>query len=163
MPQFALRRPRGFIALASIAALTAAVVGAQAPDLESSPVDQVTARIVATLLERGHISKPTIDDAVAKRWAENFIKSFDPLKYNFLKEDVDAFMAEATTLDDRIQQGDIDFAQKVFRRFLERSDERLADAQEILKTDPDFTLDETIVDDPDLLEYPADRAEALPR
>ena len=35
MPQFALRRPRGFIALAGIAALTAAVVGAQTPEIES--------------------------------------------------------------------------------------------------------------------------------
>ena len=54
----------------------------------------------------------------------NFIKSLDPQKYYFLKEDVDGFLAQDTTLDDKIQKGDIEFAKQVFAVFLKRSDER---------------------------------------
>lgn len=163
MPHFALRRPRGFIALASIAALTAAFVGAQAPDLESTPIDQVTARFVVKLLEDLHISQPEINDEVALRWGENFIESLDPLKYTFLQADVDEFLAQADMLDDKIKEGDISFSSLVFQRYLERLDERIAMAQEILKEEPDFTLNESIVDDPKLIPYPGSNDDARER
>jgi carboxyl-terminal processing protease len=151
------------MALAGIAALLAVFVGAQAPDINPTQIDAATAKIVATLLERGHISKPTINDEIAKKWARNYIKTLDPLKYYFLKADVDEFLAQDTTLDDKIQAGNIDFARQVFERFLKRSDERLADTLEILESKPDFTVDESIVDDPDLIDYPADAKEAKNR
>ncbi len=164
MPRIALRRPRGFFALSAIAALTAALVGAQAPSFQPSELQQLTARYVALLLERGHMSKPTINDEVAQRWAKNFIESLDPLKYNFLKADVDEFMAQANTIDDKLKdKGDISWSAQVFDRYLKRSDERLATILEVLKVKPDFTLDETMVDDPKRLDYPADAAEAKER
>lgn len=163
MPHFALRRPRGFVALASIAALTAAFVGAQAPDLESTPIDQVTARFVVKLLEDLHISQPEISDEVAVRWAENYIESLDRLKYTFLQADVDEFMAQADQLDDRIKEGDISFSTLVFKRYLARLDERTEAALELLKEKPDFTIDESIVDDPKLIAYPATADEASQR
>jgi carboxyl-terminal processing protease len=164
MPRIALRRPRGFFALSAIAALTAALVGAQAPSFQPSDLQQLTARYVALLLERGHMSHPTINDEVAKRWAKNFIESLDPLKYNFLKADVDEFMAQATTLDDKLKdKGDISWASQVFDRYLTRSDERLATILDLLKEKPDFTSDETMVDDPKRLDYPATADEARDR
>ncbi len=163
MQRFALRRPKGIIALAGIAALLVVFIGAQAPALKPSEIDQVTAQLVVRTLERDHIAKPTINDDVAKVWAKNFIEDLDPSKYYFLKADVDEFMADASKLDDQVLEGDLTWSKKVFDRFLERSDERLADATEILKTKPDFTKDETIVDDPDLLDYPATAEEARDR
>jgi carboxyl-terminal processing protease len=165
MPRIALRRPRGFIALAGLAALTAFYVGANAQAPKLDQLQERTAQFVATLLEHGHMSRPTIDDDVAKRWATNFIESLDPFKYNFLKADVDEFMAQAGTLDDKVKEGDISFASLVFGRFLKRSDERLAKIQELLdeKNYPDFTIDESIVDDPKRIDYPATVEEANER
>ncbi len=163
MRRFAFRRPGGLIALAGTAAVSAALIGAQAPATQPTPVEQATAQIVTALLERGHISKPTINDEIATRWAKNFLESLDPLKYNFLKPDVDEFMAEATTLDDKVKEGDISFARKVFDVYLKRSDERLATALDILQQKPDYTIDESIVDDPDLVDFPSTSADANER
>ena len=69
------------------------------------------------LLERGHMARPEIDDAIAVKWCDNFIKDLDPGKYYFLKADVEEFKKEATTLDDQIREGNIDFAKKVFERY----------------------------------------------
>jgi carboxyl-terminal processing protease len=159
MPQFALRP----VAILGTIVVTAAIIGAQAPSLTPQPIDQQTAKAVVKLLERHHIAKPTLNDEIAKKWCRNFIKTLDPRKVYFDRADVDAFVAQETTLDDKIKEGDLDFPKFVFDRFLKRSDERLATAKDLLKQKPDFTLDESIVDDPDLIDFPADAKEANDR
>jgi carboxyl-terminal processing protease len=164
MPRFTLRGPKGLIALAGLIAIGAVVVGAQAPDdLKPSEFDQDAAKIVARLLERDHLAHPTIDDAVSEKWARNYLKMLDPLKYYFLKADVDEFLAQDKDLDDQVKKGDLSFGTEVFKRFLQRSDERLLDAREILTEKPDFDVDESMVDDPDRLDWPKDHAEAKDR
>jgi len=158
MPRTRLRP----LTLTAILGLTVvAVVGAQAPS--PAPVDGLTARVVVQLVESGHMAKPKIDDEIAKKWCKNFIKELDPQKNYFLKADVDEFNAQATTLDDKIREGNLDFARLVFARYLKRSDERLATVNELLKEKPDFTVDETIIDDPDLYDFPASDQEAHER
>jgi carboxyl-terminal processing protease len=153
-------RPLAAFGLLGIVAL---VVGAQAPAPTPTLQDEKTAKRVVALLESRHMAKPTIDDETAKKWCSTFLKDLDPQKYYFLKADVDEFLPQATTLDDKIHEGNLDFSRLVFDRFLKRSDERLAMVQEILKEKPDFTIDEAIVDDPDHVEYPKDDAEARDR
>lgn len=157
MPRLAFRP----LAPIAIMALIAAVVGAQSPSPKA--LDEDTARVVVNLLELGHMAKPKIDDEIAKKWCKNFLKDLDPLKYYFEKPDVDEFMAQATTLDDKIKEGNLEFARVVFARFLKRSDERLKTAMAALAEKPDFTLDESIVDDPELIDYPANADEANDR
>lgn len=163
MPRIVLRRPRGFIALSGIAAIIAVLVGAQAPNLEPSELQKLIARRVGQVLEEGHMLRPVINDAVGKRWVVNYLESLDPLKYTFLKADVEEFLPAGPQLDDQLKRGDIDFARTVFERFLKRSDERLADTLEILEHKPDFTIDESIVDDPKRVDYPQTAAEAKDR
>jgi carboxyl-terminal processing protease len=157
MPRLAFRP----LALIAIMGFIAAVVGAQAPT--SKPLDEDTARVVVNLLELGHMAKPKIDDEIAKKWCQNFLKDLDPQKYYFLKADVDEFMAQATTLDDKIKEGNLDFPKQVFARFLERTDERLKTALEDLDKKQDYAVDEAIDDDPDLIDYPATEDEAKER
>ncbi|MFO0954743.1 MAG: carboxy terminal-processing peptidase [Isosphaeraceae bacterium] len=157
MPRTTLRP----LTMIAILGFIAVVVGAQAPT--PTPVDQLTARVVVQLLERGHMAKPKIDDEIAKKWCKTFLKELDPQKIYFVKADIDEFMAQATTLDDKIREGDIDFARKVFDRYLKRSDERLAAVNELLTGKFDFNVDESFVDDPDLYDYPADAAAAKER
>ncbi len=154
MPRLAFRP----LVLMAILALMAVVVGAQAP--VPQPEDQETARIVVDLLERIHMARPVIDDAIAVKWCDNFIKELDPAKYYFLKADVEEFKKEAKTLDDQVREGNIDFATKVFDRYLLRHDERYKTLVELLKEKHDFTLDEYLSDDTDKIDYPADKAEA---
>lgn len=149
------------LTLVAIMGLLVVVLGAQAP--APTPVDQLTAQVVVQLVEQGHMAKPKIDDATAKKWCKNFLKKLDPQKVYFEKGDINEFMAEATTLDDKIREGNIDFARKVFDRFLKRSDERLATVKEFLAQKPDFTKDESIDDDPDRYDFPANADEAKER
>ena len=118
MPRLALRP----LVLMAVLALMAVIVGAQAP--APQPEDQETAKVVVDLLERGHMARPAINDEIAVKWCDNFIKDLDPGKYYFLKSDVEEFKKEGKTLDDQIRDGNIDFARKVFDRYLERQDER---------------------------------------
>lgn len=150
------------LALVAIMALIAMVVGAQSPP-SPRPLDEITARVVVNLLEAGHIAHPQVDDEIAKKWCKNFLKDLDPQKYYFEKPDIDEFTAQATTLDDKIKEGNLDFAKLVFHRFLKRSDERLKTVMELLAQKPDFTVDESIDDDPDRIDYPANAREANER
>jgi carboxyl-terminal processing protease len=159
MPRYALRS----LTVLGLAAVAATLVGAQAPDLAASKLDQLTAKVVVKLVENQHMAKPSIDDAIAIKWCKTFIKDLDPPKYYFLKADVEEFMAQAKTLDDKIKEGDIAFADVVYKRFLKRSDERLAKAMEILSKPIDFTTDESISDDMDKLDWPATADEANDR
>jgi len=159
MPRYALRS----LSALGLAAVVATIIGAQAPTLSPAKVDQLTAQVVVTLLEKGHMARPTLDDSAAVKWAKTFLKDLDPLKYYFVKGDVDEFMAQAKDLDDRIREGNIDFAKVVFDRFLKRSDERLARANEILDRPIDFIVDEAITDDLEKLEWPANADEANDR
>jgi len=154
MPRVAYRP----LVLIGILALMAVVVGAQAPIPQ--PEDQETARVVVELLEQHHMARPQIDDAIAVKWCDNFIKDLDPSKYYFLKTDVEEFKKEATTLDDQIREGNIDFAKKVLDRYVARHDERFNTQMELLKNKPDFTVDEFLSDDSDKLDFPADKADA---
>ena len=114
MPRYAIRS----LSVLGLAAVLATVVGAQAPSLTPAQVDRVTSQVVVKLLEQNHMAHPSIDDATAVKWARTFLKDLDPLKYNFVKADVDEFMAQAETLDDKVKQGDTSFAKVVFDRFL---------------------------------------------
>jgi carboxyl-terminal processing protease len=154
MPRVAFRP----LVLIGILALMAVVVGAQAPVPQQE--DQETARVVVELLEQLHMARPQIDDAIAVKWCDNFIKDLDPAKYYFLKADVEEFKKVATSLDDQIKEGNIDFAKKVLERYVARHDERYKTQMELLKNKPDFTVDEFLSDDSDKLDYPADKAEA---
>ncbi len=154
MPR-SLYRPLAAFGFLGIVAL---VVGAQAP--APTAQDERTARRVVELLEKSHMAKPTINDETAKKWCKTFLKDLDPQKYYFLQGDVDEFLPQATTLDDKIHEGNIDFARVVFDRFLKRSDERLVMIRGILQQKPDFTVDESMADDPEKLDWPKDDAEA---
>ncbi len=156
MPRYALRS----LSVLGLAAILATIVGAQAPTFKPEDVDRLTAKVVVSLLEKGHMAHPTIDDVTAVKWCKTFLKDLDPLKYNFTKADVDEFSAEAKTLDDKVKDGDVSYATEVFTRYLKRADERLATAMEILGKPMDFTTDESISDDIDKLEWPVDAAQA---
>ncbi len=157
MPRLALRP----IVLIAVLALMAVIVGAQAPVLQ--PDEQETARIVVDLLQKGHMARPVMNDEIAQKWFDAYLKDLDPGKQIFLKPDVAEFAKDVSTIDDEVREGKVDFAHKVFARFLERETERYKLQTELLKQKIDFTVDESLPDDPDKLDYPADLAEASDR
>lgn len=120
-------------------------------------------RIVTQLMQSSHLSRHPLDDEISRRGFKLFIEGLDPMKCYFYQSDIDEFEKFEDKLDDMLQRYDTRFGHAVFKRFLERIDERVATVDDILKHDIDFTVDEEMVTDPDLLHYPKDEAEARKR
>ncbi len=113
----------------------------------------LAARLVATMMERLHLSKLPLNDTIAERAFDKYIKVLDPLKDYFLQSDIEEFSAFEKQIDDKIQAGNFDIALVIFRRFIERVEQRTTLALEMVDHPHDFTIDETIVTDPDMLEF----------
>ncbi len=132
-------------------------------DATPSARDSIVARLIATLMPRHHISSIELNDTISKRALDQFIKSLDPLKLYFYQSDIDQFAANSTRIDDMVRAGDLSLAYDIFRRFTQRVDERVAEAQTLLRSEFDFGKDETIIIDPDVATYAKSPAEATDR
>ena len=142
-----------------------AQVAQQAPNQLVKPAanDRIVARLIAQLMPKNHISAKGLDDTISQRALAIFTKSLDPLKLYFYQCDIDEFNRDARKIDDMVQKGDLSLAYKIFGRFIQRVDERVAVAQELLTSDFDFSKDETIVVDPEAAQYAKTPADAKDR
>ncbi len=120
---------------------------------EVSKEDRQATRVVAILMERDHLLHRNIDDQIAQRSLKQFLKSLDPMKMYFLESDFEEFKAKEDKIDDEIRKGDFTEAFAIFERFESRIDDSVALAQKWLDTEHDFTADEVMVTDRDLVEY----------
>lgn len=157
-------RRRSLITLLGIAALAAALFPLQGNELEGpSPKDRRIALIVHSRLKDLHLSKHPLNDEISERAIESLIKRLDPLKLYFLQSDIDEFHAKKHELDDMVKKGEVDFVYTVFGRLLERVDQRVAVANELIDAEHDFTADEEMISDPDEMTYATDEAESRER
>ncbi len=125
--------------------------------------DRTVTRTVKSFMELEHLSRHPLDDEISERAMKSFLEGFDPRKMYFLQSDVDEFMKKERQLDDEFKDGDVRFAYTVFNRFLTRLDERVALVEKLVDDPQDFTIDESIVTDPDDLRYPRTEAEVTDR
>jgi len=163
MPRNRVQRWKGIVAVVGVSIGVVALAGAQNEQIKPKEADRLTAQIVAELIERAHISNPEIDDEVSRQWHKQYIKLLDPQKLYFTQADIEEFEAFEDELDDQIRRGDLSFAQMVFDRYLERRNERMEAINELLDGEFDFTIDETYVDDPEEIDFPADADDARDR
>lgn len=122
--------------------------------------DTTVAKLISYLMPKNHISSKQLDDEISGRALDLFIKSLDPLKYYFYQSDIDQFERYRSTIDDAVKAGDLTPAFAIFNRFLTRVNERIPMIQNLLDQPFDFTAEETMVTDPELLTFPETPAEA---
>ncbi|TWT55139.1 Tail-specific protease precursor [Rubripirellula amarantea] len=130
---------------------------------QPSRTDRSVAIVIAQLMPRNHVSAKRLDDEISERALDLFVDSLDPLKLYFYKSDIDEFARSATIIDDMVKNGDLNLAFDIFNRFIQRVDERVAIAQQLLNSDFDFTTNEQIVIDPKNAQYAENPAEATDR
>jgi carboxyl-terminal processing protease len=130
---------------------------------EPKAKDRQVSLIVSELLKQDHLLKRPLDDEISQRALKTFLKQLDPMKVYFYQSDVDEFMSQRDRLDDFVRRGQLNFSYDVFRRFLDRIDERVDFVDELLKAEHDFTVDEKMVTNPDLAQYAKTREEAFDR
>ena len=140
-------------------ALAGSADAASAQPLEPLPHFPLIARTVAWLLPHGHLLQYPLDDAVSARAWTNYLAMLDYDRAYFLQEDIDAFAASRTTLDDAVRAGDLGFAYTVFARFRQRLAERHAQIETLLDAGFDFTRPETYQWKRKDAPWPANRAE----
>lgn len=122
--------------------------------------DREVTRAVAALMRTYHLSRHPLDGEIADRAVTQFLKGLDPWKLYFFQSDVDKIQAQRDELVRQIRLGDITLGYEVYKTFLKRVDERLKLAEEFLQTPQDFTVDESMIADPDLTKYARNEAEA---
>src|SRR4029078_11825880 len=115
--------------------------------------------IIVTRALREHLSKMPLDDEISKRTFSTILKTLDPLRIYFMQADVDEFAKDETNLDDMLKKGDVSFIHKVFNTLLERVDQGGVLVDELLKIEPDYTIDEEVVIDPKKAVYATSDAE----
>lgn len=115
--------------------------------------------IVRGMIKEEHLSRHPLDDEISHRTMKMFLEGFDPRKMYFTQADIDEFKTKENDLDDEVNHGDVRFAYLVFNRYLQRLDERIKLVEELVNTPHDFTKQESIVTDADVLTYPQNDAE----
>ncbi|HBO44531.1 MAG TPA: tail-specific protease [Planctomycetaceae bacterium] len=125
--------------------------------------DRHVASAVTLLLRNQHLLQRPLDDEISRRCLRIFLKMLDPMKVYFYQSDIDEFEKSATDLDDMLVRRDTSFAYKVFQRFLQRLDERVAMVDRALAMEHDFTVDEEMVVDPDEAQHAKTPEEAWDR
>jgi carboxyl-terminal processing protease len=153
-----------FVACTLLVVVSAGWLAVPATPLEGpGRNDRQVAFIVSSLMRDQHLSQHELDDEISRRAAKQFLDSFDGRKLYFYKSDIDEFMERRDQLDDDVRKGRVDFAHTVFKRYLERLEERVALVDELLDREFDFSVDETLTTDAEDLTNPADAAEAHER
>ena len=111
---------------------------------EPRPRDRQVAVLVTTLLESQHLSNHPLDEEIAKRTLDQFLKRLDPQKLYFNQSDVDQFLKLAGQLKDRLSNHDLTIAYTIFHRFQQRVLEHSKTIDKLLSDKFNFNLDETI-------------------
>ncbi|HMP78664.1 MAG TPA: S41 family peptidase, partial [Pirellulaceae bacterium] len=126
--------------------------------------DRIAAKKVVDLIQTQHLLRQAIDDTISQRALERMLKTLDPGKSYFLKSDVEMFESKYRfQLDDDLKAGRFDSAFDIFVRFRDRVDQVTQIVDQWLDVPHDFTVDEEIVTDRKLMDYPTDEAELRER
>jgi carboxyl-terminal processing protease len=97
------------------------------------PDEPAIANRTAWLLSRAHYLRQPFDDAVSSKFLDRYLESLDPLHMHFVRPDIKEFEKYRTQLDDLTKDGDTSPAREIFTRFMQRLDERMRYAHELLK------------------------------
>ena len=164
-----LRRSSGWITACLLALMALSLAGSvQAPASPSllpagavAPTDsqRATARKVGRLLEEYHYSHAPIDRKMSDVVFQRYLEFLDPQRSYLLATDVNEFSAYRYQFDDMIRTGNVDPAFLMFARFQQRNRERMQFALAQLKTEPDWTVDESFDFDRAHAPWPAEEAQ----
>jgi carboxyl-terminal processing protease len=120
---------------------------------------QVIFTQVAEMLEAAHYSPKKIDDEFSKNIFKKYIEALDPSKDIFLATDIRDLKKFETTIDNELHGAPVQFFYSIEQIYLKRINEVNAFYPSLLQTPFVFNQDETIVLDPEKLDFP--KSEAL--
>lgn len=118
---------------------------------------------IGSLLEEGHYSPKTINDAFSKEVYKKYLNELDGDKTLFTQADISTLKKFETTLDDEIHGAAIAFVPAVSAIYEKRVLETIAMYKEILSQPFDFSKDELFFTDGEKMDFAANDAERKDR
>lgn len=114
---------------------------------------------VGIVLEEGHYSPKTIDDAFSKEVLNKYEDGLDPDKFIFYQKDIDDFKKYENKIDDEIHGAPLESFYAISKTYLARLDEVSKNYKDILSKPFDFSKDESLQLDGEKRTYPKTEAE----
>ncbi len=149
----------GLAALLGAAMTPPAAVPAAATVLAPTDQENYVARRVSDIIAREHYRRAPLDDRLSSLILDRYLDSIDGGRSYFYASDIAEFEKYRYQLDDAIKSGDVEPAFVIFRRYQQRSRERMAYAIDLLSKKPDFDIDESFNFDREKEPWPANAAE----
>ena len=130
--------------------------------LSAKATDAAVTMLTSKILESSQFAHQQLNAKLADKFLDRYRDTLDGAHLLFVQEDLDAFARQRPTLADATRShGDSSLAHIIFKRFLERLDQRVAFVTGLLGEGPlDFTGDETFRFDRKTAARPADLAAA---
>jgi carboxyl-terminal processing protease len=120
-----------------------AVATATSQDLSPTERQRRVSKLVSNVIERSHYRQSPINDPVSSLVLDRFLEQLDGGRSYFLASDIAEFERYRYQLDDAVVGGQLEPVFAIFNRFQQRNKERVSYAVELLKSEPDFTVDES--------------------
>ena len=136
-----------------------AAAPAAAASLAPTEQENYVARRVADIISHEHYRRAPLDDHLSSLILDRYLDAIDGARSYFFASDIAEFEKYRYELDDAIKTGDVEPAFVIFRRYQQRSRERMAYAIELLNKKPDFEVDETFNFDREKEPWPANASE----
>jgi len=168
MPK-SLRRPSGWLAASVLTVLALVLVsstpapantaGLPAGSIVPTDRQRAVARRVGTILEEAHFRRAPIDDKLSAQVYDRYLDLLDSQRSYFLASDIAEFAPQRLRFDDMIRTGELEPGYLIFARFQQRNRERVQYALDLLKTEPDWNVNESFEFDREQAPWPASQAE----
>ena len=149
----------GLAALLGAAMTPSPAVPAATAPLAPTEQENYVARRVADIVAREHYRRAPLDDHLSSLILDRYLDAIDGSRSYFYASDIAEFERFRYELDDAIKAGDVEPAFVIFRRYQQRSRERMAYASDLLGKKPDFDIDESFNFDREKEPWPANSTE----
>lgn len=137
----------------------ATVVCSQPAPPEATPFCTELAKIVGQIMPRIHYNSQPLNREFSEKLFNSYFERLDPDHLFFLAEDIEEFKKYQGELHKLINNGDISFVYKVYGRYLQRIEERVAFVKRTMEKPLDLRSDKKILVDRSEREWAENMAE----
>jgi carboxyl-terminal processing protease len=136
-------------------------ISSDAAEDNSPATAQRKSLIVSTVLravKEGHFAPRPVDDSLSYTIYHKLLDNLDYERKFFTQQDIDVLKADEFRIDDQLNNGEVDFFDRLNKVFIASIDRADAIQKEALATPFDFSTDEKITLSGDDMPWPADEA-----
>ncbi|WP_376694529.1 carboxy terminal-processing peptidase [Wenzhouxiangella sp. EGI_FJ10409] len=132
VPALLLQQPSGQASAAAESAVS----------LSPEAKHRFASRLASRFMTSYHYRNPELDEAFSERVFDQYLSALDPNRMYFTAADIEALSEYRPHMADAVRTADLDPAYDIFNRYVERSNERIEHALDLVEGGFDFEVDE---------------------